>query len=95
VKCEVWERDGGQCTFVSETGQRCPSRRLLEFDHAEPVAHGGAAMVDNLRLRCRAHNAHEADRTFGAEFMKHKREGARCAGHKGRADVLGSRTCPR
>src|SRR5204863_3029896 len=26
------------------------------------------------RLRCRAHNQYSAERTFGAEFTKHKRE---------------------
>jgi hypothetical protein len=44
VKRAVWERDGGQCTFVSETGRRCPARKLLEFDHVEEVARGGRAI---------------------------------------------------
>ncbi len=26
VKRTVWERDGGQCTFVSDGGRRCPAR---------------------------------------------------------------------
>src|SRR5437867_496039 len=43
VKRAVWERDGGRCTFVSATGQRCPACRLLEFDHLNPVALGGQA----------------------------------------------------
>ena len=30
VKRVVWERDGRQCTFVSEAGRRCPARTLLE-----------------------------------------------------------------
>jgi hypothetical protein len=37
------------------------------------------ATVENLRLRCRAHNQYEAERTFGTEFMRHKRESARPA----------------
>src|SRR5439155_23627229 len=53
VKRAVWERDRGQCTFVSEAGQRCPARRLLEFDHAEPVARGGQPTAEGLRLLCR------------------------------------------
>ena len=40
VKRAVWERDGGQCTFVSEAGHRCQARKLLEFDHVEEVARG-------------------------------------------------------
>jgi hypothetical protein len=79
VKRAVQERDQGQCTFVSESGHRCSARRFLEFDHIEPVARGGQATLDNLRLRCRAHNQYEAECAFGTEFMKHKREVARQA----------------
>ena len=35
------------------------------------------ASVEGIRLRCRAHNQYEAERVFGAEFMRHKREQAR------------------
>jgi hypothetical protein len=77
VKQAVWERDKGQCTFTSESAYRCPAREFIEFDHAEPVARGGIATVANIRLRCRAHNQYEAERTFGSEFMRHKREAAR------------------
>ena len=76
VKRAVWERDGGRCTFVSEAGQRCPARKMLEFDHVQEVARGGHATVDGIRLRCRAHNQFEAERTFGAEFMRRKRDEA-------------------
>jgi 5-methylcytosine-specific restriction endonuclease McrA len=72
----VWERDGGRCTFVSESGHRCESHRRLEFDHVLEVARGGEATVEGLRLRCRAHNQYQAERTFGAEFMRRKREAA-------------------
>ena len=73
VRRAVWERDGGQCTFVSETGRRCEARRGIEFDHVNEVARGGDTTVTNTRLLCRAHNQHAAERTFGAEFMRHKR----------------------
>ena len=76
MKRAVWERDGGQCTFVSESGHRCESRTRLEFDHVEPVATGGHATVKGLRLRCRAHNQFEAERAFGRDFMNTKRERA-------------------
>ena len=76
VKRAVWERDGARCTFVSETGQRCPARNFLEYDHVDPVARGGQATVDGVRLRCRAHNQYEAERVFGAGFMGEKREAA-------------------
>ena len=73
VRRAVWARDGGQCTFVSETGHRCEARRGLEFDHIDPVSRGGEATVSGIRLLCRAHNQHAAERTFGTEFMRHKR----------------------
>jgi hypothetical protein len=59
VRRAVWARDGGQCAFVGERG-RCEERGFLEFHHGIPFAAGGETTVENLQLRCRAHNAHEA-----------------------------------
>ena len=73
VKRAVWARDRGQCTFVSEGGHRCEARTDLQFDHVDAFARGGSATVSGIRLRCRAHNQLDAERTFGAEFMRHKR----------------------
>ena len=73
VRRIVRTRDDGRCTFVSDHGHRCDSRRV-EFAHIVPVARGGKATAANLRLRCRAHNQYAADLAFGAEFMKAKRE---------------------
>lgn len=64
VKREVWARDGGLCAFVGWCG-RCTERGLLEFHHVVPYAAGGATDADNLQLRCRAHNAYEAEQWFG------------------------------
>jgi len=77
VKRVVRERDGERCTFVSDSGKRCTARTMLEFDHLEPVARGGVATADNVRLLCHAHNQHAAERAFGAEFMDRKRMEAR------------------
>ncbi|HET9653164.1 MAG TPA: hypothetical protein VFP36_13275 [Usitatibacter sp.] len=77
VRRTVWQRDGGQCTFVSDQGKRCEARSRLEFDHVEPVARGGQTCVAGLRLRCRAHNQYTAECTFGAGFMNEKREASR------------------
>jgi len=79
VKRTVWERDGGQCTFASEAGRRCPARTRLEFDHVDPVARGGRATAEGMRLRCRAHNQYAAECTFGVGFMSQKRATARDA----------------
>ena len=72
----------GQCTFLSAAGRRCAARRFLEFDHVEPVARGGRATIEGMRLRCRAHNQYEAERVFGAGFMDRKRHEARLAAHE-------------
>ena len=84
VKRAVAERDGCQCTFTSASGKRCPARRMLEFDHIEPVARGGQSTVDNLRLRCRTHNQYAAELTYGREFMDAKIEESRRAAAKKR-----------
>jgi hypothetical protein len=82
VRRAVWQRDGGRCTFVSAAGHRCEARTRLEFDHVEPVARGGRATVNGIRLRCRAHNQYAAECAFGAGFMSRKREAAqRAAAH--------------
>jgi hypothetical protein len=64
VKREVWARDGGQCAFVGTAG-RCTERGFLEYHHVIPFADGGETNVSNVELRCRAHNAFEAERWSG------------------------------
>jgi hypothetical protein len=73
VKRAVRERDGGRCTFLSDSGQRCPARDRLEFDHQEPVARGGEPTEANIRLRCAGHNQYAAECAFGSAFMSDKR----------------------
>ena len=64
VKRAVWERDQGRCAFDGAAG-RCTERGFLEYHHLVPHAEGGATTAENLELRCRAHNAYEAERWFG------------------------------
>lgn len=59
VRRAVWARDQGRCAFVG-TDERCPETAFLEFHHVIPFARGGPSTVENIELRCRAHNAHEA-----------------------------------
>jgi 5-methylcytosine-specific restriction endonuclease McrA len=73
----IQARDGGRCTFESESGRRCAATTRLEFDHETPVARGGESTLANLRLRCRAHNQYAAEQAYGKEFMRGKREQAR------------------
>ncbi len=65
VRRAVWTRDGGRCAFVSSSGRRCGEEAFLEFHHVVPYATGGLATVDNIELRCRAHNSYEAECHFG------------------------------
>ena len=70
VKREVWQRDGGKCTYVDAlSGKHCDSKHRLEYDHIYPVAFGGKSTDENLRLRCRAHNQLTAIDTFGHSKM--------------------------
>jgi hypothetical protein len=64
VKRAVWMRDEGQCSFAGGGGRRCEARAFLEFHHLAPYATGGAPSVENIALRCSAHNQYEADRYF-------------------------------
>ncbi len=59
VKRQVWERDGGCCSYVDrDSGRRCGSRHVLQMDHVLPFSLGGSAEPDNLRLLCAAHHRH-------------------------------------
>ena len=65
VRRAVFERDGEQCTFVDDAGERCPQRGHLELDHVEARALGGTNTASNLRVRCRPHNRLAAEDVFG------------------------------
>jgi 5-methylcytosine-specific restriction endonuclease McrA len=76
VRRVVWTRDNGQCAFTGAQG-RCTERGFLEFHHVIPFADGGLAVVDNIQLRCRAHNQYELDRWFGTQdppVMRERRD---------------------
>ena len=72
VRREVWRRDSGRCAFVGREG-RCRETAFLEFHHTEPYATGGEATVSNIQLRCRAHNAYEAQLFFGNGIVREAR----------------------
>ncbi len=59
VRRQVWQRDGGRCSYVDrETGRRCNSRHLIEMDHILPYALGGNSDPGNVRLLCGVHHRH-------------------------------------
>jgi hypothetical protein len=76
VRREVWQRDGGCCSFVGANGKRCGSRHRLEFHHIVPFATGGPSTVDNVSIRCKVHNLHQARKDFGQAHID------RCCGSK-------------
>jgi 5-methylcytosine-specific restriction endonuclease McrA len=67
VRRSVWKRDEGQCAFIGTRG-RCHETGFLEFHHVRPFADGGEAIVENIELRCRAHNHYQADLFFGDQL---------------------------
>lgn len=73
AKRAVWLRDEGRCAFVAKDGTRCNSTWRVEFGHIEAYARGGAHSVENIALRCDAHNDYEANRDYGELFMSSKR----------------------
>jgi 5-methylcytosine-specific restriction endonuclease McrA len=78
VKRAVWLRDGGRCAFVGTSGRRCTATGFLEFHHVRPHAVGGESTIDNIQLRCRAHNAYEAGLYFGPSTLAEVREAPAC-----------------
>ncbi len=69
VRRAVWARDQGRCAFVGAQG-RCAETGCLEFHHVRPYAAGGSAEVENIELRCRAHNQYEAELAFGGADLR-------------------------
>jgi len=83
VKRAVWRRDGGCCAFVGQSGRRCSETGRLEFHHVKAYCLGGLATIENIALRCRAHNAHEGvsgKKVSGASASEHTRAHGQGAG---------------
>ncbi len=76
-RCEVFVRDEGACTWVSDDGHRCGARTRLRFHHKIPFARGGDNSAANLTLHCAPHDRLEAERAYGVGFMQGKVEAAR------------------
>ncbi len=65
VKRIVFIRDLGRCAFVGSQGRVCGERAFAEFHHVVPYGAGGRATVENIQLRCQAHNSYEAEQFYG------------------------------
>ena len=64
IRRAVWRRDSGRCAFKGAAG-RCSETGFLEYHHVNPFAAGGKTSIDNIELRCRAHNLYESEQHFG------------------------------
>ncbi len=72
VRERVYLRAGFQCTFRGLDGTRCSSRTGLEIEHQRPFAIYQSHDERFLRVLCRRHNAFEAERVYGADFIRGK-----------------------
>jgi hypothetical protein len=73
----------GDLVCRDRRGNRCSGTRAMEYHHIRPYGKGGGHQANNIALRCRAHNQHQADLDFGRDFMDRKRT----------ADMPGSALC--
>jgi hypothetical protein len=73
IRRNVYQRDGGRCTFMGSSARPCRSREFLQYHHLDNWAEFGVHKEDRIVLRCHAHNQLEAERDFGRTFMKQKR----------------------
>ena len=94
----VFARDEGRCTYRGDSGERCRETARLELHHLVPFARGGEHRLDNVTLRCRAHNALAAEEDFGRQFAVLARDSSRheaWAGYEGVPSVppLGESAC--
>jgi len=62
IRTQVFIRDQFKCQFRGESGHVCGSKRFLQPHHIKAFAKGGEHKLENLSLRCRAHNLFEAER---------------------------------
>jgi len=96
VRREVFQRDGGRCSYVDERGERCRETRCLELHHRQPFGMKGDHAASNLTLHCLAHNALAAELDFGRQHVAEHRDPQRHASLASEQRALGGeRFAPR
>jgi 5-methylcytosine-specific restriction endonuclease McrA len=61
IKAVLLQKAQNQCQYTDRSsGQRCTTRHYLQIDHITPVAQGGDAKPQNLRVLCAIHNKYSA-----------------------------------
>lgn len=61
IKKKIFIRDQFKCQFKANNNHICGSKKFLQVHHIKPFAKGGENTLENLSLRCQAHNLHEAN----------------------------------
>ena len=89
----VWKRDGNRCAFKGTTG-RCAETRYLELHHRQPFGYRGAATVENISVRCRAHNVYESELVFGPWTPAADQSREKCAVWPGNASSQDGNSTP-
>jgi 5-methylcytosine-specific restriction endonuclease McrA len=74
IRRAVFARDERRCTYKDDSGQRCRETQGLELHHSRAFARGGAHSLENVTLRCRAHNDLAAEQDFGKGFIERERD---------------------
>jgi hypothetical protein len=74
VRERVYARAGYQCQYEAPDGTRCSARTGLEIDHERPFAIYRSHDERHLRLLCKRHNRFQAERVYGAGFIRAKIE---------------------
>ena len=65
----MFERDSARCAYRDDRGARCRQTLGLEIHHRHAHALGGPATIDNLEVRCHAHNTLAAEEDFGRKYI--------------------------
>jgi hypothetical protein len=72
VRERVLELASYQCQYRARDGTRCRSRTGLEIEHERPFAIYRSHEERHLRALCRRHNMLQAERIYGAKFIRAK-----------------------
>lgn len=60
---ELFQKSNHCCEYIDPiTKRKCSSKYQLQIDHIIPVARGGDNESTNLRILCRTHNLHMANK---------------------------------
>lgn len=70
IRRQVFERDGGRCTFVGDDGHRCGERHRITFHHTRAWARYRRHDAAEIVLLCDRHNQLLAREEFGDALIR-------------------------